>query len=671
MIPSDCQYRSDPDGQSTCRLLADFFETERRDLTECSFEMCQSCCKSRIPSPKALNSSVASLLLLASGKVIEEGGISTCDLTRAEHLQNWALKNITVVGESENPSPSKKTNYQGSCFYLGELLGERKCESCVGNIRQKEFECHHEGHESTVIRDCMNCSDYEPGLGRGGINSWAVGVTTAPRREPNLPEMLQSLKKAGWGEARIFAEPGSEVVEEGGFTVTQRRETMGAWPNFMLGLSELVLSNPQADAYFMCQDDALFCGGLRKYLENELWLDDKVGVVSPHTPSHQTHEQEPGFFEADVGWSSWGAMAFVFSNASARALLRHPAVINHRNRGMGDGLRNVDSVVGNWCRMAGLPYYLHAPSLCEHIGLTTTLWKVDSLEGRRSSSDFPGEDVDISTWMSEQLAGGDFEKAEAMKSNPGGLPRTQRSNLAIVARGEVDDLSNFLASVEAQSVSPDECWMPGGDEQEMPRWYCPAKEMPIQRMLNRIVSDWVMVLNSLVPLAADQCRVPNDENIGMVVREGYCLVRRNAVLQAGGIEGEDLLGIIPKMRALGWTVLDGEIGVCEIAAGLPEEIAASMNLALQDLKTEFILMGGDAEAEHSLERLEVFQRYIDDGLKPGAVCGGGGTKVDRIPLEGALIERQALLNCFPFRGSLEDWISGELRRHGYTLWGDE
>jgi len=671
VILSDCQYRADPDGESTCCLLAHFFGTERRDLTACSFEMCQDCCRSRVPSEKVINPAVASLLLLASSKVMEEGGIPTCDLSRAEHLQNWALKNITVVGETENSSPSKKTNYQGPCFYLGDLLGERKCESCVGNIRQKEFSCGHEDHESTVIRDCMNCVDYEPGLRRGGIKSWAVGVTTAPRREPNLPEMLQSLKKAGWGEVRIFAEPGSEVEEEGGFTVTRRRDTMGAWPNFMLGLSELVLLHPQADAYFMCQDDALFCGGLRKYLESELWLDDKVGVVSLHTPSHQTHEQEPGFFEADVGWHSWGAMAFVFSNASARALLRHPAVINHRNRGMGEGLRNVDSVVGNWCRLAGLPYYLHAPSLCEHIGLTTTLWKVDSLEGRRSSSDFPGEDVDITLWMSERLMGGEFKKAEVFKSNPGGSPRTQRSNFAIVVRGEVEDLTAFLASVEGQAISPDERWMPGGDESAMSSWHCPAKEIPLQRILNRLTSDWVMIVHSPAPLAEDQCKVPEDDGVGMVVREGYCLVNRSAVMQAGGIEGEDLLGVIPKMRALGWNVLDGEIVVCPLVAGLPDETSASMNRVIRELEAEYVLLSENTASGCSRDVIEVFERLVDDGVKPGAISGKGGTKVERIALEGALIERRALLRCFPLRGDLEVWISGELRRHGYTLWGDE
>ncbi|MGI9241978.1 MAG: hypothetical protein ACR2RV_14340, partial [Verrucomicrobiales bacterium] len=150
------------------------------------------------------------------------------------------------------------------------------------------------------------------------------------------------------------------------------------------------------DAYLMIQDDATFVRNTRDYLEASLWPHPRTGVVSLHTPSHHVPEDEEthGFFPRKVGWAAWGAMAFVFSNATARSLIRHPAVVNHRSRGNGEGLCNVDSVVGHWCHLAGFEFYLHRPSLTQHIGLTTTLWSRDSLEGRRSASDFPGEDYD-------------------------------------------------------------------------------------------------------------------------------------------------------------------------------------------------------------------------------------------------------------------------------------
>ena len=661
-----------PEGEASCRLLAGFFQTDRRDLTACSYEICQGCCLSELPSATSLNPVLASQLLLATVTVIEEGGIPSCDLAKAEHLQNWALKNIAVVDDERKPPPSKKRDYLGACFYLGEHLGDRECQSCAGTVRQKEFACHHEDHESTVIRDCMKCVDYEPSLARARIKTWAVGVTTAPRREPNLPEMLSSLKKAGWGQARVFAEPGSGVVEEGGFTVTQRRDKMGAWPNFLLGLNELVLSQPHADAYFMVQDDAVFCGGLRKYLERELWQGEKVGVVSLHTPSHQTHDKRPGFFEADVGWNSWGAMAFIFSNASARALLRHPAVINHRNRGMGEGMQNVDSVVGHWCRLAGLPYYLHAPSLCEHIGLTTTLWSMDSLDGRRSSSDFPGEDVDISSWMKERLAEKEFEEPEKLVGDPTGAPRALRSNLALVAKGKEEDLEEFLESVEGQALAPDERWLLGQIESAPSGWNCPGGKASLQGVINRLTSEWILILASSEPLEEDFIRIPDDDQIGLVLREGYTLVRRSALIQAGGLDGDEFGEVIPKIRSLGWIVLDGEIEVLPLNPDeltLPEEISAQLNRELPKVEAEFIfLKGGEESADQKLKK---FRELMGMGVRPGALTGKGDAKVKRVSLEGALIDNRALRECLPLRGEAGEWVSAEMQRRGFTLWGDE
>ena len=155
-----------------------------------------------------------------------------------------------------------------------------------------------------------------------------------------------------------------------------------------------MLRDPHADAYLMCQDDTMFCSNLREYLEATLWPTAKVGVVSLHTPKLHTRSTNEGFFAQDIGWGAWGAMAFVIPNASVRALLRDPRIVNHRSRGPRDGLVNVDSVVGSWCQRVGLSYLMHAPSLCEHTGATSTLWEKASLKGKRASADFPGDKFD-------------------------------------------------------------------------------------------------------------------------------------------------------------------------------------------------------------------------------------------------------------------------------------
>lgn len=226
------------------------------------------------------------------------------------------------------------------------------------------------------------------------VNHWAVGVTTAPRRQPTLEQTLASLKRAGWECPRLFAEPDVEVpAEYSHLPVTRREGTLGAFPNWFLAISELVMRHPHAEAYFLCQDDVLFSEGLRAYLERTLWPASRVGVVSAYCPSHYCEEKEgegrtTGFRVEDHGWNSWGALAYVFSNPSARAMICDPAAVNHRHHGPAEGARNIDSVVGSWCSRSGLPYYVHAPSLAQHIGETSTIWSSAGACGRRQASEF-------------------------------------------------------------------------------------------------------------------------------------------------------------------------------------------------------------------------------------------------------------------------------------------
>ena len=221
--------------------------------------------------------------------------------------------------------------------------------------------------------------------------SWSVGMTTAPRIQPTLKRSLQSIVAAGWRILRLFAEPQTKVPDEfGDLPISWRGDRLGAFPNWYLGLSELFLREPLADAYLMCQDDALFAEGARDYLERCLWPAATVGVVSIYTPTHWSTGKPRGFHVETHGWESWGALAYIFSNQSLRALLADPLFISHRHHGAASGERNIDSVVGAWCEKVGLPYFVHVPSLVQHIGETSTIWSRASASGPRFAADFVG-----------------------------------------------------------------------------------------------------------------------------------------------------------------------------------------------------------------------------------------------------------------------------------------
>src|SRR6185437_3020922 len=120
-----------------------------------------------------------------------------------------------------------------------------------------------------------------------------------------------------------------------------------------------------------------------------------VGIVSLFCPSHLGTGLESGFHVSDCGWSTWGAQALVFPPVSARAFLADPIGYEHRCVGHGNGLRNIDSLAGQWCRESQLPFFIHVPSLTQHIGETSTLFPTSSLFGKRQASDFPGESADL------------------------------------------------------------------------------------------------------------------------------------------------------------------------------------------------------------------------------------------------------------------------------------
>lgn len=234
---------------------------------------------------------------------------------------------------------------------------------------------------------------------RTHVSSWAVGVTTAPRKKETLWECLNSIKSAGWDDIRIFAEPRTKIPTEYAWCARTLRDlSLGAFPNWYLALAELVMRNPRVDAYLLVQDDAVFARNSRKYLETTLWPSGCVGAVSVYCPSHYSKQEQRGFVLEQRGAATWGALAYIFPNRSARHIVGSIEVVNHRHHGRDDGMRNIDNLVGSWCLKMGLEYFVHEPSLVQHIGATSTIWKhltVDSAVGKRAAIDFVKDAMDL------------------------------------------------------------------------------------------------------------------------------------------------------------------------------------------------------------------------------------------------------------------------------------
>jgi hypothetical protein len=224
------------------------------------------------------------------------------------------------------------------------------------------------------------------------IRKWAVGVTTAPRRRPTLERCLESLMRAGWEAPHLFIDSPVRVPERfGHLTGTLRNPAIGAWPNHYLALFELTLRHPDADAYFMVQDDALLYDGenIRRYLEGVLWPARLPSIVSLYCPQPYTAEKF-GWHRYRRAWV-WGALAFVFSRQAAQMYLGDKRVCQHRWRSAEDGLSQIDVLLGWWARRRRIPIWYPTPSLVQHIGETSTLSHDCPAVGPRTASLFAGD----------------------------------------------------------------------------------------------------------------------------------------------------------------------------------------------------------------------------------------------------------------------------------------
>ncbi len=404
--PLSCPYRHDPqaddhDGEiAVCRLAGEVTGVADPEILRVSRALCELCVRRLpLPDPAIPNAYAASLVCVACERIIERGGVPECDADTARKLMAWAAQHLDLAG-GRAEMRAIHHGRRDPCLYLGDQTGERPCLSCRGSVRQKVFACSHEAHTDTTILDCARCPDHEARLATGTVATWAVGVTTAPRAVATLERSLRSLADAGWPDALVFAEPDTPLPGWLEFhRVVQRPVTLGAWPNWLLSLQELTLRYPWADAYLLCQDDVLYTRDLRAYLEKTLWPTENTGVVSLHTALHQESATRGFSALGENEVMAWGAQAYVFPNAAARALLRSGLAINHRNRGPRSGLCNIDTIVGQWCDLANMPYFVHSPSPTQHIGDASAIWERGDTIGRRQAGSFPGEDASFCDTM--------------------------------------------------------------------------------------------------------------------------------------------------------------------------------------------------------------------------------------------------------------------------------
>jgi len=357
-----CRYRRvvsehDGTGAAICALLETVMGAHGREWSIVEPQVCESCLRSSPPSPREPNPVVASLLYSRSTRLASFLGDGDGDGDEADRLRRAAeaaRDRLDVLYDEPMAIPSRRPAGPGSPA-IAELI--------------------------------------PPPSTRHGrrARDWAVGVTTAPRVQPVLGTCLDSLARAGWHGPHLFIDAAVNVpAPHQDLPRTARDERIGAWPNYLLALTELLLRHPRADAYMIVQDDALFHDRepLTPYLEAVLWPGRAPCLVSLYCNTSDT-ASEPGW-HASVAEMRGGPVALVFPRDLAKAFVTDREVFEHRWGPDEVSATSIGDTISSWAHRRGVPVWLPTPSLVQHIGDTSTLWPLARAKGPRIARWFAG-----------------------------------------------------------------------------------------------------------------------------------------------------------------------------------------------------------------------------------------------------------------------------------------
>ncbi len=388
-----------------CGLLAKILGAADAEVFRVRRDACRACCQAQPPLVERINPVVASLLFPRAGVLAERGA----DAGRMAAIRQRAERFFEVEIPAEEAIPPWPRRASVACGYRGESIAKNGREAQPEPSEEVVFACQHPGHETTTEAHCRRCRDWAevpgpapPPLSRlvpapdprqgPAVAEWAVGMTTAPRRQETIALCLDSLLRAGWSMPRLFVDSGADIARRfAHLPVTLHEPALGAWPNYYLGLAELLMREPAADAYLMVQDDGLFYDreDLRQYLEAVLWPDWPIAAVSLYCPMVYT-KPDAGWHRLEGRWV-YGAVGFVFPRPSAQRLIADLGVLGHRWSERNEGLANIDVVIGKWAERNKLPLYYPTPSLVQHVGDTSTLWPRARALGVRKADRFAGD----------------------------------------------------------------------------------------------------------------------------------------------------------------------------------------------------------------------------------------------------------------------------------------
>ncbi|OYP31623.1 hypothetical protein [Rhodopirellula sp. MGV] len=350
--PSSCPSRvSLPQGDGEyCQLIQDLVNDVAADPIRIDHQACQACCGSFLPTSEDWNPVVASKVFEIADRVLQQADPSREAWQKATQLVDHAINQLPIVLAHED-----------------DLVDDRQQQV----------------HES-----CINREQFEERLPRPEVTdpvhspvNWSVAITTAPRRQPTLHETVGSLEACGWTSFGIVVDGDEGWSDSGNWTVLDKRtQSIGAWPTWVETLRRLYQCG--ADVLMIVQDDALFprIDCLRDAIESCLWPNDR-SIVSLYTSTDDMLDDNR--WQAHPRRWQLGALAMIFPRSLAADLL---TMVDRGELEIVRGNAGIDTRIGVWAERQGIEVWHPSPSLVQHIGQVSAVWRSSRAVGLRRAS---------------------------------------------------------------------------------------------------------------------------------------------------------------------------------------------------------------------------------------------------------------------------------------------
>lgn len=219
---------------------------------------------------------------------------------------------------------------------------------------------------------------------------WGLGVISAVRPVPTVQGTINSIRNA-WGysdQIYVFQEPDCSLLDfrdDDGIAVIRRPNgssevngivpspegRFGNFQNWVQAAADLLDLEPDAEAFLICEDDALINVTSRDVVEGRLWPADDCGVVSLYCATRKSLQRRQPALTKPLEPGLFGCVAAVYPRMVLEALVTDPDVatfagsVNQRNPRPWER-KAVDTWIGKRLGEYGLSVWVFSPSLACH-----------------------------------------------------------------------------------------------------------------------------------------------------------------------------------------------------------------------------------------------------------------------------------------------------------------